>query len=85
MVHGGHLDLSAFEATKAALDDHKAFVAAGGIFQADGVIVGFKHPFAVILGRFTDGGPVDADLVGLGDAQITSNEAMPQTIKACLV
>ena len=53
MVRGRHLDLGAMEGSKAAFDDHQALVAAGGIFhQADGVIVGLKGPFTVVLGSF---------------------------------
>ena len=46
MVHGRHLDLGALERAEAALYDHQPFVSAGGIFKADGVVVGLDHPFA---------------------------------------
>jgi len=51
MVHGRHLDLGALERAKAALDDFQPLVSAGGIFKADGVVIGLDHPFAIILGR----------------------------------
>ena len=35
------------------------FVAAGGIFQAEGIVIGFNHPSAVILDRLPDCPAVD--------------------------
>ncbi len=48
MVHGHHFDLGALERAEAALDDHQSFVAAGGILDGDGIVVGLQDPFAVI-------------------------------------
>jgi len=44
MIHRRQLDLCALERTEASFYDHQAFVAAGGIFQADGVVIGFDNP-----------------------------------------
>ena len=52
VVHRRHLDLGPLERAEASFDDHQALVTAGGIFQADGVVVGLDHPFTVIFGRF---------------------------------
>jgi hypothetical protein len=61
MVDRRHLDPGPLQGPEATLDDHESFITAGGIFQADAVIVGFEHPSAVILGRFPDRPAVDPD------------------------
>ena len=71
MVHGHHFDLGAFHRTKAALNHHESLVAAGGIFQADGIVIGFQDPFAVKPGRISDFGPIETDLVAFGNRQVT--------------
>ena len=63
MVHGRHLDLGALERAEAALDDHQPLVSAGGIFKADGVVVGLDHPFAIILGCLPNGSTIDSNLL----------------------
>jgi len=47
--HRGHFNLGAFQGAKAAFDNHQPFIAACCILHADGVIVGFQNPFAVIF------------------------------------
>jgi len=44
--HGSHFDLRALQRTKTALNDQKAFIAAGGILQTDRIVIGFQHPFS---------------------------------------
>ena len=70
MLHRRHLDLRTFEGSEAALDDHQSLVAASGIFQTDGVVIGLQHPLAVVFGRLPDGCSVNANLSGLCDAQV---------------
>ncbi len=71
VVHGCHFYLSPFERTKAALYDHQPFISESGIFQTDGVIIGFKHPFAVILGGFPDSSAINTDKTAFGYFQIS--------------
>ena len=66
MIHRRHLYLGALERSKAALDDHQAFVAHGGIFKTDGVVVGLNYPFTIVLGRLTNRTPVDTDKARFG-------------------
>jgi len=70
VVHGRHFDLGPLERAEAALYDHQPLVAEGGIFQTNGVVIGFKHPFPIVLGCIADSTAVDTDQAGLGDAQI---------------
>ena len=71
MVDRRHLDLGPFQGPEAALYHHEPFVATGGIFQADSVIIGFDHPFAVILGGFSDSSTVNPDFTALCHFQIS--------------
>ena len=70
MIHRHHLDLSTLEGTKTPLDNQQSFVAKGRIFKADGVIVGFQHPFAVVAFGLGDGCTVQANCTGLGCCQV---------------
>ena len=75
VVHRGHSDLGALERTEAALDDHQPLIAAGGVFQTDGVVVGFDHPLAIVLFRLSDGSTIDADLPGFENTQVALEAA----------
>ena len=70
MVHRCHLDLRSLERAEAAFDDHQAFVAAGGVFQADRVVVGLDDPFAVIFGGIRHRSPVEMQETTFGGSQI---------------
>jgi len=61
MVHRGHLNLGAFQRTKTAFDDHQPLITASGIFKADSVVIGFEHPFAIILDGLTYLAAVEQD------------------------
>ena len=69
MVDRRHLDSSSFQGSEATLNDHEPFVSTGSIFQADGVIVGFNDPSAVIPCRFPDRTAVDPDNTAFCDFQ----------------
>ena len=71
VVHRGHLNLSAFQRTKTAFNDHKPLVTTSGVLKTDCVVIGFKHPFAIILGGRADLAAVDANTILLGNRQIT--------------
>lgn len=75
VIHRRHFDLGRLQGTEAALDDHKALVAAGGVFQTDGVVVGLDDPLAVVLFRLTDGTAVDTHLPGLEDTKVALEPA----------
>ena len=55
MVHRCQLDLSGLERAKTPFDNQKTFIARGGVFQGNGVIVGDQHPFTVIPGSLLHG------------------------------
>ena len=71
MIHRRHFDPGPLERAKTAFDYHESLVAAGGIFKADGIVVGFDYPFAIILDRITNGSPVNANESGFGDSQVS--------------
>ena len=71
VVHRGHFNLGAFQRTKTAFDDHQPLITASGVFKADSIVIGFKHPFTIILGSFADLATVDADIIFFGNRQIT--------------
>ena len=75
VIHRCHLDLRSLERTEAAFDDHQALVAAGGVFQADSVVVGLDDPFAVIFGGICHRSPVDMQLTAFGGSQIAFEAA----------
>jgi hypothetical protein len=58
MKHWGHLDLCPLQRTKTALNDQKAFIAAGGTLQTDRIVIGFQHPFSILALRFADSGAI---------------------------
>ena len=71
MVDGRHFNAGSFQGSETPLNDHESLVAAGGIFQADGIVIGFNHPSAVIPGRFPDRSTVDADYAALCHFQVS--------------
>ena len=70
VVHRGHFNPGAFQRTKTAFDDHQPLITAGGVFKADSIVIGFKHPFANILGGLADLVSVDAYMIFFGNRQI---------------
>lgn len=48
----------------------KPFIAAGGIFEAESVVIGLDHPFTVIFGCLDNRRSVDPDQTGFGCQQI---------------
>jgi glycosyltransferase involved in cell wall biosynthesis len=75
VVHRRHLDLGALERAEAAFDDHQALVAAGGIFQADSIVVGLDDPFTVVFGGIHHRSPVDTQLTAFGGSQLAFEAA----------
>jgi hypothetical protein len=61
------LYLDPLERSKAGINDHQQpLVAFGGVFQADGKVVGLYNLFTVALGLIANRNPIDADPTGSG-------------------
>lgn len=73
MKHRHHLYFRALQRAETTFDDQQALVAEGRVFQADGIVIGFKHPLAVVTGRFLDRLAVKPELSRLGDGRIGAN------------
>ena len=71
MIHRHHLYLRTLQQPEATFDDQKAFVAEGGVFEADRVVIGFKHPLAVVTRRFLDRRTINPKFTRLGGGQVT--------------
>ena len=81
MIHRRQLDLGGLERAKTPFDNQETFIAGGGVFQGNGVIVGDQHPFTVIPGSLLHGLAVEPNTVRvLVDFQITLIAAGGQQI-----
>ena len=49
MVHGLHFDPGALKGPEGPLDHEQSLITGGGVFHSDGIVVGLKHPFTIIL------------------------------------
>jgi hypothetical protein len=58
VLQRGHLDSGFLQRPKAALNDHQPLVPTGGIFQADGFVVGLHDPIAVVAFGLLDRVPL---------------------------
>ena len=81
VIHRCQLDLGGLECAKTPFDNQETFIAGGGVFQGNGVIVGDQHPFAIIPGSLLHGLAVEPNTVRvLVDFQITLIAAGGQQI-----
>ena len=81
MIHRRQLDLGGLERAKTPFDNQETFIAGGGVFLGNGVIVGDQHPFAIIPGSLLHGLAVEPNTVRvLVDFQITLIAAGGQQI-----
>ena len=71
VVHGAHFDLRTFQRAKTSFYNHQSFVTTGSVLKADGIVVGFQYPFAVVLLSLANLLIIDANLVAIGYRQIT--------------
>jgi hypothetical protein len=66
LVHGAHFDLRPLQRAKTSFYNHQSFVTTGSVLKADGIIVGFQHPFAVVFLSLADLDIINANLVVIG-------------------
>ena len=70
MVHGCHFDLRFFQRSKTTLNDHEPLIAAGSIFQGDGIVIGLNDPFAIIFCGLPDLSAIYSNAIGFGHRQV---------------
>ena len=59
MIHRRHFNLRFFERSETTLNHHESLIAAGHIFQANGIVVGLNDPFTIIFCDFPDLAPIN--------------------------